>query len=162
MVRTGAAMASTATAVDSGSFEAFYASTYPAMVRLAWALVDQREIAEEATQDAYVALYGRFESVDHPAAYVRRSVVNNCRNIIRRRRVARRHDTPAVDAVDDVYDDLFDVIRKLPPRHREVVVLRYHAGLSDHDIATTLGVSAGTVKSRLSRAKAHLKKEIEP
>ncbi len=54
------------------------------------------------------------------------------------------------------------MVRNLAPRHREVIVLRYHAGLRDQEIAATLGVSVGTVKSRLSRAKDHLRKEIEP
>jgi len=115
------------------SFEAFYEATFPSMVRLAWALVDVREIAEEAVQDAYVALYGRFATVEHPAAYVRMSVVNNCRNILRHRRITRRHvELEPDEATDDAYDHLFDVVRNLAPRHREVIVLRYHAGLRSY------------------------------
>src|SRR5689334_8548489 len=99
-------------AVGAVSFERFYESTYPAMVRLAWALVDVREVAEEAVQDAYVSLYGRFATVEHPAAYLRTSVVNNCRNVLRRRRIVRRHaELEPDDAADDTYDHLFDVIR---------------------------------------------------
>lgn len=144
------------------SFESFYESTYPAMVKLAWALVDTREAAEEAVQDAFASMYRRFESLDNPRAYLRTSVVNGCRNVLRRRAVVRRHvptDVPA--ATDDVYDHLFDVIRRLPARHRAVVVLTYQEGLGIDDVAQALGIAPGTVKSRLSRAKEQLRKEID-
>ena len=148
--------------IGDGSFEAFYEVTYPAMVKLAWALVDTREAAEEAVQDAFAAMYRRFDSVDNPQAYVRTSVVNHCRNVLRRRSVVRRHvPTDIPTATDDVYDHLFDVIRLLPPRHRAVIVLTYQEGLGIDDVAEALGVAPGTVKSRLSRAKEQLRKEIE-
>lgn len=163
-VRTDAALddASGSERARPTSFESFYESTYPTMVKLAWALVDTREAAEEAVQDAYASMYRRFDSIDNPRAYLRTSVVNGCRNVLRRRSVVRRHvptDVPA--ATDDVYDHLFDVIRRLPPRHRAVVVLTYQEGLGIDDVAEALGIAPGTVKSRLSRAKEQLRKEID-
>ena len=107
------------------SFAAFYTSTYGPMVNLAVSLVDRAELAEEVVQDAYVGLFGRYERIENPAGYLRVAVLNNCRNVLRRRRLMRRHAVDVVDAVDDTYDHLFDVIASLPIRHREVVVLRY-------------------------------------
>lgn len=155
----------TTDAVDvpvAGTFDAFYRARYAGMVRLAYSLVDTVEQAEEVVQDAFAGLYDRYERVDDPVAYVRRSVVNGCRQVHRRRRLARRRPVPAPEvATDLVYNHLLDAIARLPLRQRAVVVLRYEAGLDEAEIAATLGIPAGTVKSRLARAKDRLREEIE-
>ena len=145
------------------SFAAFYARSYSASVRLAYGLVDRRELAEEIAQDAYAALYDRFDRVADPLAYVRRSIVNGCRRVHRRRALALRRMTPARDAVTDLgYNHLLEAVWRLPARQRAVVVLHYEAGLTVAEIAATLAIPAGSVKSALSRARDRLRKEIEP
>jgi RNA polymerase sigma-70 factor, ECF subfamily len=62
---------------------------------------------------------------------------------------------------DDQPSELFDVLRTLRPNARAVVVLRYWADLSDDQIADTLHIPVGTVKSTLSRTLERLRKEIE-
>ena len=145
------------------TFAAFYGRTYASSVRLAYSLVDRREIAEEIAQDAYAALYDRFEQVRDPAAYVRRSVVNGCRRVHRRRALARRRLLPRADDATDIgYNHLLEAVWRLPARQRAVVVLRYEAGLGIDDIATTLDIPVGSVKSALARARSRLRKELEP
>ncbi len=141
-------------------FDAVYQSSYADMVRLAWSMVDRRDLAEEVVQDAFAALYRRFDTVEQPMAYVRVCVLNNCRKVLRRRRLARRQPDPVETAVEAEHDHLFDVLRSLPARQREVVVLRYQLGMSDAEIAEALGIPLGSVKSALSRAKDRLREEL--
>ena len=91
---------------------------------------------------------------------IRMSVVNTCRHVQRRRSIVRRfipqrHD----DAVLGV-DDAADAVRVLPTLMRQVVVLRYYLQLSDTEIAQTLNMPPGTVKSTLHRARARLREEL--
>jgi RNA polymerase sigma factor (sigma-70 family) len=66
--------------------------------------------------------------------------------------------------MDPVYGevDLYRALRSLPKRQREVVVLRYFGDLSEHQIASELGVAEGTVKSHASRGLAALRSALEP
>ena len=147
-------------APSRADFDVVYQSSYPDMVRLAWSLVDRRDLAEEVVQDAFAALYRRFATVEHPVAYVRVCVLNNCRKVLRRRRLARRQPDPTEASVEAEHDHLFDVLRGLPTRQREVIVLRYQLGMTDAEIAEALGIPLGSVKSALSRAKDRLREEL--
>ena len=136
------------------------------MVRLALLLVDDRETAEDVVQEAFAALHrrwGALESSEAAIAYLRTCVVNGSRSVLRRRRVVRLHwrredgvtaepaDTHALLA--DEHQQVLRAVAKLPRRQREVIVLRYWSGLSEADIAATLGISPGAVKSTASRAR---------
>ncbi|MEZ5259288.1 MAG: sigma factor [Ilumatobacteraceae bacterium] len=81
MSTTDASLAARADMISLGervTFEELYAEQYPSMLRLAHALVDTREQAEEVVQDSFAAIYERFDRLDHPAAYLRTTVVNRC------------------------------------------------------------------------------------
>src|SRR5688572_22646762 len=71
------------------TFEQLYAAHYAPMVRLAHSLVDSRPRAEEVVQDAFAAVYERFDRVASPVAYLRTCVLNGCRRVIRRRMLRR-------------------------------------------------------------------------
>jgi RNA polymerase sigma-70 factor (sigma-E family) len=143
--------------------DALYAAQWHAMVRLAVLLVDDRAAAEDVVQDAFVAMY-RKPPRDEAAAvgYLRTSVLNGARGVLRRRGVARKYlpgqfARPSSDGPDDLlaaaaeHADVVAALRKLPNRQREVLVLRYWSHLSEAEIANTLGISVGTVKSTASR-----------
>ena len=68
----------------------------------------------------------------------------------------------AVDPPRDPFDNepLWQALRELPPRQRAVIVLRYYEGLSEMEIAETLGVSQGTVKSQASKAITNLRRKL--
>jgi RNA polymerase sigma factor (sigma-70 family) len=139
-------------------FDVVYQREFHAMVRLATALVDDQ--AEEVVQEAFAQLYLRYRSVANPGGYARICVLNGCRKVLRRRRLARRHPTPAEEYGNLAYNHVLDAVRALPAKQRNAVVLRYELQLSDQEIADTLGMPVGTVKSTLHRALARLRTEV--
>lgn len=132
-------------------------------------LLGDRGAAEDITQDALVEVYRRwvtFQTRAHAATYARTCVVNSARDALRRRSVALRAQHRLIarerSAEPGVQHHLvIQALRKLPDRQREVVVLRYWLDLPEADIATTLGISPGTVKSTASRAMTTLRQHLE-
>lgn len=148
--------------VDVGaSFERLYATQYAPMVRLAHTMVDTRARAEEVVQDAFAAVYVRIDRLEHPEAYLRVCVLNNCRRVLRRRMLRRAQPQPIQVDGELVFNHVVDAIRRLPHRQRSMIALRYDMQLTDSEIAETLGVPIGTVKSTLHRALAALRQEIQ-
>jgi RNA polymerase sigma-70 factor (sigma-E family) len=143
------------------------------LVRLAVLLVDDRSTAEDVVQDAFAGLYqrwGRLNDVDKALGYLRTAVVNNARSVLRRRQTARKYVVPhqpnAGSAESEAmlaaeHREVLAAVHRLAPRQREVLVLRYWADLSEAEIANTLGISRGAVKSTASRAMDALQKLLE-
>jgi RNA polymerase sigma-70 factor (sigma-E family) len=150
------------------------------LVRLATLLVDDQGLAEDVVQSAYLGLYRHWAERDeaHTIAYLRTSVVNGARSMLRRRKIDREQLSFVTDDVIDTRPDaapgpeqtleraeqrrrILDQVRRLPRRQREVLVLRYWAELSEAQIASTLGISVGTVKSTASRGIDALAKRWE-
>lgn len=140
--------------------ESAYRRLYPQLVRLALLLVDTGEHAEEAVQDAFAKAYPKWGRIENPDAYMRMAVVHTCRSVQRRRGLMRRTPAHRVDDAALGADHVADVVRRLPLKLRQVVVLRYYLQLSDPEIAHTLGMALGTVKSTLHRARAQMKEEL--
>ncbi|MDJ0771491.1 MAG: SigE family RNA polymerase sigma factor [Ilumatobacter sp.] len=143
------------------AFEELYEQQYARMVRLAFALVDTQQRAEEVVQDAFAAVYERYGRLQHPEAYLRVTVLNGCRRVLRRRMLSRRQPVPPTTDDDLGFNHTVDAIRRLPHRQRSAVVLRYDLQLTDAEIADTLGIPIGTVKSTLHRALAALRQELD-
>jgi RNA polymerase sigma factor (sigma-70 family) len=141
-------------------FDVVYHREFRSMVRMATALVDSPEQAEEVVQDAFAALYLKYRLVNDPVAYVRVSVLNGCRKVLRRRRLVRRQVAVAAESGELGYNHVLDAVRHLPTRQRNAITLRYELQLSDAEIAETLGMPLGTVKSTLHRALARLRSEV--
>ena len=141
-------------------FEVLYQREFRSMVRLATALVDAPDQAEEVVQEAFAALYVRYRVVDNPVAYLRVCVLNGGRKVLRRRRLVRQQPVITTENGELVFNHVIDAVRRLPTKQRNVVVLRYEMQLSDQEIADTLGVPVGTVKSTLHRALARLRTEV--
>jgi RNA polymerase sigma-70 factor (sigma-E family) len=153
------------------AFDELYRSQWHSMVRLAMFLVDDLESAKDCVQDAFVGLYRRpLRNPDAQLGYLRRSVVNAARSMLRRRGTVRRHlrsvQVGAATATDETivvgaeHADLMAELRRLPQRQREVLVLRYWLGLPEAEIAATLGIRPGTVKSAASRALSTLETRL--
>ncbi len=154
-----------------------YRSRYRDLVRLAALLVDDVGLAEEVVQDAFVATARQRErrgldDVAAAPAYLRTAVLNGARSALRRRRTRRRHlaaapPPPTAPPADvDVGADadaarILAALGRLSPRQREVLVLRYWEDLSEAEIARTLGVSAGSVKTHAHRGLAALAAALE-
>ncbi|MDW3214853.1 MAG: sigma-70 family RNA polymerase sigma factor [Ilumatobacteraceae bacterium] len=142
------------------TFEALYERQFRPMVRLAYTLVDTRQQAEEVVQDSFAAVYERFQRLDNPEAYLRVTVLNGCRRVLRRRMLSRRQPTPPTEDSELGASHVVDAIRRLPHKQRSMIVLRYDLQLTDREIADTLRVPIGTVKSTIHRALAELRKEL--
>jgi RNA polymerase sigma factor (sigma-70 family) len=134
-----------------------------ALVRLAYLLTGRASVAEDLVQDAFVGFARRNATVDHPEAYLRRSVVNAARSWHRRRRLELRHARAEVpESVSLGARELADALDTLSLRERTVIVLHYYEGRSIDEIARLVGWPRGTVASLQSRALARLRKVIEP
>lgn len=174
MTRRGARATIAVIEADSPTLlEALYERNYLAFVRLAVVLVDSRASAEEVVQDAFVRALRSWDSlrdVDSAEAYIRRAVVNGCRDRLRRRRTRRLAILPMLrphpSAEETVlgsaeHREVIDAINDLPRRQREVLVLRYFSELSEAEIAHAMGISTGTVKSTAHRALSTLRNQLE-
>jgi RNA polymerase sigma-70 factor (sigma-E family) len=150
-----------------------YAAHWHQLVRLATLLTRDASVAEELVQDAFVSLHRRWNSLADPAAahgYLRTTVVNNARSVLRHRDVEERYRQPgppepagpeerAVQSTEDAR--VMAALRTLSRRQQEVLVLRYYADLSEQDIAQTLGLTKGAVKSHAHRGLAALREALE-
>jgi RNA polymerase sigma-70 factor (sigma-E family) len=150
-----------------------YAAHYRSLVRLAAVLVRDTPTAEEVVQDAFVALHGgwqRLRDADKALAYLRQAVVNRSRSVLRHRAVAgpslqqgppgrpgAAHD--ALVALER--DSVRTVLRDLPDRQREAIMLRYYADLSEEEIAAAMGISCGAVRSHTARGMSALRAALE-
>ena len=152
---------------------ALYRSHYAAMVRLATLLLRDPAVGEEVVQDAFVALHRRWRRLrdpSHAVAYLRTSVVHGVRSVQRRQSVAARHpEDPLPDAPSAEQGALRSAsaeavvaaLRTLPRRQREALVLRYYAGLTESEIAATMKISNGAVKSHAFRGITALRTVLE-
>lgn len=125
-------------------------------------IAGSRAVAEDAVQEALARAWERSErgeEIRNLGAWVTTVSLNLSRSALRRRRVERRARERLVRPVDEPSAERLDVERSvsaLPRRQREVVVLHYLLGLEVKEIADVLGVSDGTVKTSLHRARAAL------
>ena len=145
------------------TFEEFVALRGTALLRLARGLLRDPDTAEDVVQDVLAKAllkWGRVSAADDPVAYVNRMVVNACTSFWRR--AARREqpvdgerfpDAGRPDASGQLADrdELLVALRRLPPRQRTVLVLRYFEDCSDEQIAELLDSSRGAVRSNASR-----------
>jgi RNA polymerase sigma-70 factor (sigma-E family) len=132
--------------------------------RVAYRILGSSEDAEEVAQEALARAYARWSKVSaYPEPWVVRVATNLALGRWRKARSGRRHVEPAtaVDAADAALRvDLVELLRALPRRQREVVVLRYLADRSEQETADALGCSTGTVKQHAHRGLAALRSSI--
>jgi RNA polymerase sigma-70 factor (sigma-E family) len=141
-----------------------YAGSFRRLVVQLYAVTGDLSEAQEVVQEAFVRALGAagsFADLDNPEAWLRRVAVNLARSRHRRRvtldRLLRRAGPPPV--VPDPSPEhvaLMAALRQLPIGQRHALALHYLADLPIDEVARTLDVSIGTVKSRLSRGRVAL------
>jgi len=152
---------------------AIYSEHYRSLVRLAAFLVRDNATAEEVVQDSFVAMHGawrRLRDTDKALSYLRQSVVNRSRSVLRHRMVVDKNtpkpppDMPSAEhgaIIQLERSAVVSALRGLPERQREALVLRYYGDLSEAQIASVMGISRGAVKSHTARAMAALRIVLE-
>jgi RNA polymerase sigma-70 factor (sigma-E family) len=139
------------------------------LIRLAHIMLGDRSAAEDVVQDAFCGLYRRWEhltSKDHALGYVRTSVLNGCRSVLRRvgtGELTIAHQPPTISAEAaalsaEQRQEVIRALRRLPHRQREVVVLSYYLDLADEQIARDMGIGPSTIRSTRHRALAALER----
>jgi RNA polymerase sigma-70 factor (sigma-E family) len=149
------------------AFELFFERHYREIARLGYSLSGDSTAAEDLTGEVFLAVWRQWDDIQqvpHPAAYVRRIMVNKAATRVRRLVLERERlrlvavpDAEFVREVDaGAVVDVQAALRELPEGRRACVVLRHAFDLSEADVAETLGVSQGTVKSQTSKGMAQL------
>lgn len=156
-----------------GALTALYRAHYRSLVRLAALLVGDVATAEEVVQDCFVAMHGgwrRLRDDEKALSYLRQSVVNRARSVLRHRVVVDRNaprpapDMPSAEQGAIVLLErsaVVSALQALPARQREALVLRYYADLPEAEIASVMGISRGAVKSHTARATSSLRAVLE-
>jgi RNA polymerase sigma-70 factor (sigma-E family) len=149
-----------------------FVSQYGSMVRLAQYLSGDPDAGQEIAQEAFAVLLRRWADLSEPegaAGYLRRVVVNLARSRVRRRRMTLRHqarlavwDSGSAERSVDLNErrQMIALLLRLPRRQRECLVLRYYLDLAESDIAESLGISTGSVKTHCSRGLAALARAL--
>ena len=150
-----------------------YNTHYRSLVRLAVLLVRDVATAEEVVQDSFVAMHSasrRLRDSDKALSYLRQSVVNRSRSVLRHRVVVDRNapkPAPDMPSAEQGALSLLErsaviaALRTLPPRQREALVLKFYADLSEAQIAASMGISQGAVKSHTARGMASMRAVLE-
>jgi RNA polymerase sigma-70 factor (sigma-E family) len=163
---------------DAGDLPGLFRRHHAELLRLAVLIVRDKPTAEDVVQDVFTRLHARGHragDLDDALVYLRAAILNGCRSVLRRKAIGRRlqvmRDWPysssttrsaeqeAIRAEDR--DEVLRALAALPARRREVLVLRYYLNLSEAEIAVTLGISPGTVKSTAARGIAALARSLK-
>ena len=157
------------TGADALAFEAFFEAEAGTLFRRMCLVTGDRFEAEEVVQDAFLALFERWDRVrdlGDPVGYLYRSAFNRWKK--RSRRASRQLRTtigmlPSADAFDSVDDrELIDrALAQLTPRQRAAVVLTEVLGYSSGEAASMLGVRDVTVRALASHGRAAMRQVLE-
>jgi RNA polymerase sigma-70 factor (ECF subfamily) len=150
-------------------FDEFYARSASRIVGQVYALIGDLVEAQDVVQDAFVLAWRRrdeLSSDSHPEAWVRivayRLAVNRWHRARRGITAWLRHGPAANVAAPDIeHTAIVAALRRIPEEQRRAIVLHHLCDLSVNQVAEETGVSAGTVKARLSRGRAALKEHLK-
>jgi RNA polymerase sigma-70 factor (ECF subfamily) len=151
--------------MDEREFDDFYTASFRRLTNQVYAMIGDRDEAQECVQEAFVKAWAHRRSLtkaDHPEAWVRttayRLAVSRWRRTTRGRRPSDRAVAQATVSAppDESHVALVSALRQLPEAQRQALVLHHIADLSVHAVADEVGVPEGTIKARLSRGRAAL------
>jgi RNA polymerase sigma-70 factor (sigma-E family) len=153
---------------DQAGYDEFFRRHHRELARLAFSLTGNRDDADDITGEALASVWqhwSRVQAADHPLGYVRKIIVNLAADRIRRA-VRERHKTARLATVTRWFHsgpdvgaavDLQAAVLALPAGRRACVVLRHVLDLPEAEVARTLGISLGTVKSQTAKGLAQLR-----
>lgn len=144
-------------------FDSFCKQEYTAVFRAAFALSSNREVAEDATQEAFGRAYARWSRLGKEpwvVGWVMTTALNLCRSTVRkcgRQRRLGETTIPTSSAPNANRIDVIAALRRLPRRQQQAVILYYIGDLPIKVVAELMDMSDGTVKSYLFRARKSLR-----
>jgi len=159
------------------TFEQIYRDERPKLVRVAYLIVRSQHVAEELVHDGFLRLHQNLDTVESPGGFLHTAVVRLCLTWLKRRDMERdrlrrlpsdedgstasgARAGAGADSVEDA-DELWEALAHLDPDRRAVLVLRFYEDLPYEQIAEIVECPVGTVRSRIHRGLADLRKEIE-
>lgn len=147
--------------VTAAGFDAFYRAQWPRVARMASLLVGSVHIGEELAQDSFIVVRERWDEIDHPNAYLHRTLTNRAYRHHRRERLRLLRERAENDvALPSSAAELWDALRALDPAKRTAVVLRFYGDLPLSEIAAAMGRPEGTVASLIHRGLADLRRSL--
>jgi RNA polymerase sigma-70 factor (sigma-E family) len=154
---------------DNAEFAEFFAASWDPCLRAVAAVTGDMVLAEDQTAEAFARAWASWRKVNHhpaPRAWVVRTALNTGATWWRRRNketALTSHDIPATDSPGTGPDAaVLAVLRRLPVRQREVIVLRVFLDLDVDTTARQLGIAPGTVRAHQARAMTALRSELAP
>ena len=150
---------------DPGRLEEVITTYQDTLYRAALAILGDAQEAEDAVQDAFLRWWERapdFPDAARERAWLLKVTVNGCKSRLRapwRRRTAPLLDTYPADGPEE--RETLEAVQALPAADRAVVHLYYYEGYKTAEIAAMTGLREGTVRSRLSRARARLRELLK-
>lgn len=153
-------------------FDEFVVASWPSLFRASFLLMGDYHLAEDLLQSALAKVYAvwpRVSHMEHPRSYTRAVLTHEAMAWWRRKSSA---EIPVADWPDLTVAGheesltqawvVWQALRRLPPRQRAVMVLRYYEDLSEAEIARTLGISAGSVKTHAHHAVRAMSSYLDP
>ena len=151
--------------MDEAEFDDFYTSSFSRITGQLYAMIGDRDEAQECVQEAFVRAWqhrSKLSKAEHPDAWVRTTAYRLAVSRWRRTKLAKRPSdralSPAVhtEPVDETRVALLAALRQLPDKQRQALVLHHLVDLPVIDVAREVGVPEGTIKARLSRGRTAL------
>jgi RNA polymerase sigma factor (sigma-70 family) len=172
-LRSSAGSPARSSQTSFSAFEQFFREQYPVIVKIAFGVVRDEQVAQDVAQDVFVAVFSRFHDAgdaDHVAAWTRVATAHTALNAIRgeRRRQQRQQLSGSEPVPAGPEEKVLEresraevrrALSRLPRRAATVLVLR-HSGLSYAEVARAMNVKAGHVGTMLRRAESALRKEL--
>nr|WP_281500757.1 sigma-70 family RNA polymerase sigma factor [Kordiimonas marina] len=155
---------------ETRAFEILYRAYQPSLLRFAYRLSGDRQLALDAVQDAWILTERTIDELDNPAMFrarVFKAVRWRTYDHMRRRGVPHLPLEAAGEVMDAsretlaTRDQIVRLVDTLPDFERQAIYLFYLEDMMVTEIADVLDVPAGTVKSRLNRARARLRQQLE-
>lgn len=151
---------------------ALYQARHAELVRFATFILGDADAAEDVSQEAFMRVYDAWDRLEHPdqaLAYLRATVVNLSRGRHRHRQVVERKPQPRLVPVPSAEDDamgrvgrsaVLDAVSSLPSRQKACVVMRHWLRMTEGEIAATLDLSVGSVRTHSKRGLATLQRKL--
>jgi RNA polymerase sigma factor (sigma-70 family) len=155
---------------DADALAGLYERHYATMVWVAYSVLLDRGLAEDAAQQAFATAYGKIRSLRQPERFGP-WLMTICRNTaqdlararkreaaLQRRAAEQVHTASGSNGFDRAVEEAVD---SLPAMYREVVILHYYSNMSHEEIESALGISGDKVKGRLARARQQIQVHLE-